>query len=109
MKAILSIFICLAMLVSGLAFAEPAETPVSKLATIDNISVQVGTKSYDLPLAGHLGVSADSESALIDFGLDYNSDTLFPFQIKVTKDAISLLDRQIHHRVYLRSGAAGER
>ena len=91
MKAILSIFICLAMLVSGLAFAEPAETPVSKLATIDNISVQVGTKSYDLPLAGHLGVSADSESALIDFGLDYNSDTLFPFQIKVTKDAISLL------------------
>ncbi len=91
MKAILSIFICLAMLVSGLAFAEPAETPVSKLATIDNISVQVGTKSYDLPLAGHLGVSADSESALIDFGLDYNSDTLFPFQIKVTKDALSLL------------------
>ncbi len=91
MKAILSIFICLAMLVSGLAFAEPAETPFSKLATIDNISVQVGTKSYDLPLAGHLGVSADSESALIDFGLDYNSDTLFPFQIKVTKDAISLL------------------
>ena len=91
MKAILSIFICLAMLVSGLAFAEPAETPVSKLATIDNISVQVGTKSYDLPLAGHLGVSADSESALIDFGLDYNSDTLFPFQIKVAKDAISLL------------------
>lgn len=91
MKAILSIFICLAMLVSGLAFAEPAETPFSKLATIDNISVQVGTKSYDLPLAGHLGVSADSESALIDFGLDYNSDTLFPFQIKVTKDALSLL------------------
>lgn len=91
MKAVLSIFICLAMLVSGLAFAEPAETPFSKLATIDNISVQVGTKSYDLPLAGHLGVSADSESALIDFGLDYNSDTLFPFQIKVTKDAISLL------------------
>lgn len=91
MKAILSIFICLTMLVSGLAFAEPAETPFSKLATIDNISVQVGTKSYDLPLAGHLGVSADSESALIDFGLDYNSDTLFPFQIKVTKDAISLL------------------
>ena len=91
MKAILSIFICLAMLVSGLAFAEPAETPVSKLATIDNSSVQVGTKSYDLPLAGHLGVSADSESALIDFGLDYNSDTLFPFQRKVTKDAISLL------------------
>lgn len=91
MKAILSIFICLAMLVSGLAFAEPAETPVSKLATIDNISVQVGTKSYDLPLAGHFGVSADSESALIDFGLDYNSDTLFPFQIKVTKDALSLL------------------
>lgn len=91
MKAILSIFICLAMLVSGLAFAEPAETPFSKLATIDNISVQVGTKSYDLPLAGHLGVSADSESTLIDFGLDYNSDTLFPFQIKVTKDAISLL------------------
>ena len=91
MKAVLSIFICLAMLVSGLAFAEPAETPVSKLATIDNISVQVGTKSYDLPLAGHLGVSADSESALIDFGLDYNSDTLFPFQIKVTKDALSLL------------------
>lgn len=91
MKAILSIFICLAMLVSGLAFAEPAETPFSKLATIDNISVQVGTKSYYLPLAGHLGVSADSESALIDFGLDYNSDTLFPFQIKFTKDAISLL------------------
>lgn len=91
MKAVLSIFICLAMLVSGLAFAEPAETPFSKLATIDNISVQVGTKSYDLPLAGHLGVSADSESALIDFGLDYNSDTLFPFQIKVTKDALSLL------------------
>ena len=91
MKAILSIFICLAMLVSGLAFAEPAETPFSKLATIDNISVQVGTKSYDLPLAGHLGVSADSESALIDFGLDYNSDTLFPFQMKVTKDALSLL------------------
>ena len=91
MKAILSIFICLAMLVSGLAFAEPAETPVSKLATIDNISVQVGTKSYDLPLAGHFGVSADSESALIDFGLDYNSDTLFPIQVKVTKDALSLL------------------
>lgn len=91
MKAILSIFICLAMLVSGLAFAEPAETPFSKLATIDNISVQVGTKSYDLPLAGHLGVSGDSESVLIDFGVDYNSDTLFPFQIKVTKDAISLL------------------
>lgn len=91
MKAILSIFICLAMLVSGLAFAEPAETPVSKLATIDNISVQVGTKSYDLPLAGHLGVSGDSESVLIDFGVDYNSDTLFPFQIKVTKDVLSLL------------------
>lgn len=91
MKAILSIFICLAMLVSGLAFAEPADAPISKLATIDNISVQVGTKSYDLPLAGHLGVSGDSESVLIDFGVDYNSDTLFPFQIKVTKDAISLL------------------
>lgn len=91
MKAILSIFICLAMLVSGLAFAEPAETPVSKLDTIDNISVQVGTKSYDLPLAGHFGFSADSESALIDFGLDYNSDTLFPIQVKVTKDALSLL------------------
>lgn len=91
MKAILSIFICLAMLVSGLAFAEPADAPISKLATIDNISVQVGTKSYDLPLAGHLGVSGDSESVLIDFGVDYNSDTLFPFQIKVTKDALSLL------------------
>lgn len=91
MKAILSIFICLAMLVSGLAFAEPADAPISKLATIDNISVQVGTKSYDLPLAGHLGVSADSESVLIDFGVDYNSDTLFPFQMKVTKDALSLL------------------
>lgn len=91
MKAILSIFICLTMLVSGLAFAEPADAPVSKLATIDNISVQVGTKSYDLPLAGHLGVSGDSESVLIDFGVDYNSDTLFPFQIKVTKDALSLL------------------
>lgn len=91
MKAILSIFICLAMLVSGLAFAEPADAPISKLATIDNISVQVGTKSYDLPLAGHFGVSGDSESVLIDFGVDYNSDTLFPFQIKVTKDALSLL------------------
>ena len=91
MKAILSIFICLAMLVSGLAFAEPVEPPVSTQTTIDNISVQVGTKNYDLPLTGRFGVSADSESMLFDFGLDYNSDTLFPFQIKVTKDALSLL------------------
>lgn len=91
MKAILSILICLAMMVSGLAFAEPAETLVSTQATIDNISVQVGTKSYDLPLAGRFGVSVDSESVLFDFGLDYNSDTLFPFQMKFTKDALSLL------------------
>ena len=91
MKAILSILICLAMMVSGLAFAEPVEPPVSTQTTIDNISVQVGTKNYDLPLTGRFGVSADSESMLFDFGLDYNSDTLFPFQMKLTKDALSLL------------------
>lgn len=93
MKAILSILICLAMMVSGLAFAEPAETLVSKCVSIDNAVVKLDGKTYELPLALVYGIRLDPATGetLIDFRLDYQDEALFPLQAKLASDGISLL------------------
>lgn len=93
MKAILSILICLAMMVSGLAFAEPAETLVSKCVSIDNAVVKLDGKTYELPLALVYGIRLDPATGetLIDFRLDYQDEALFPLQAKLASDGMSLL------------------
>ena len=93
MKAILSILICLAMMVSGLAFAEPAETLVSKCVSIDNAVVKLDGKTYELPLALVYGMRLDPATGetLIDFRLDYQDEALFPLQAKLASDGMSLL------------------
>lgn len=91
MKAFLSIFLCFTLLLGCFAMAEPTDTAVSKQLTISDISVRIGSNSYELPLEGKIGYAAGDDGILFDIGLDYNSDTLFPIQAKLTQDSLSLL------------------
>ena len=96
MKSVLSVMLCLALLLSSLAFAEANETDVSeavsysKLLTIDDIHVSISGEEYELPVVANMGIAADEDSVLLDFGLDYNSDTLFPVQVKLEEDGAAL-------------------
>ena len=90
MKVFCSLILCLALLVSGFAFAEQ---PVAKCVSIDNAVVKLDGESYELPLALVYGMQLDPATGetLIDFRVDYQDEALFPFQIRFASDALSLL------------------
>ncbi len=91
MKHFLSILLCLAMLASAFAFAETTDTILSKRCVIDDIVVEVDGESFALPVTGDIGIACSDNAILMDFGLEYDSDALFPIQVKFAKDSFSLL------------------
>lgn len=90
MNRILSIFVCIAMLLSVACFAEEA-APASTAITISDVVVSLNGEDYALPQTATLNVAADGENALLDFFMTSGEDTLFPVQAKMDEAGLSLL------------------
>lgn len=90
MNRILSIFVCIAMLLSVACFAEEA-APTSMAITLSDVVVTLNGEDYALPQTATLGVAADGESALLDFFMTSGADALFPVQAKLDESGLALL------------------
>ena len=90
MNRILSIFICIAMLLSVACLAEEA-APTSTVITLSDVVVSINDEDYALPQTATLNVAADGENALLDFFMTSGEDTLFPVQAKMDEAGLSLL------------------
>ncbi len=90
MKHVLGILLCFALLASSFAFAETADFRLSKNCTFKDIVIQIDDETFELPVAANLGMAYREDGILMDFGVDYDSETLFPFQVKITNDAFSM-------------------
>lgn len=90
MNRILSIFVCIAMLLSVACFAEEA-APTAMAVTISDVVVSLNGEDYALPQTATLNVAADGENALLDFFMTSGEDTLFPIQAKMDEAGLSLL------------------
>ena len=90
MNRILSIFICIAMLLSVACFAEEA-APTSTVITLSDVVVSINDEDYALPQTATLNVAADGASALLDFFVASGEDVLFPAQARMDESGLALL------------------
>lgn len=91
MNSILSIFICLAMLMSGAYGTEDPAQPASRVTTISDVVVTINDEEYALNPGVALGVATQENTALFDFSMPTGDDVLFPVQAKVSEEGVSVL------------------
>ena len=90
-NSILSIFLALAMMMSG-AFATPDETALaSKVLTIGNVQLTINGEEYALNPQLRMGVQTQNGEALFDVGMPLEDRVLFPIQLKIAEDGITAL------------------
>lgn len=91
MNSLLSIFVCLAMLLSGAYTAEDPAAPMSTVATISDVVVTLNGEEYALPQMLSLGVSTQNNTALFDVSMTSGDYTLFPAQLKLDDAGLAVL------------------
>lgn len=91
MNSILSIFVCLAMLMSGAYGTEDPAQPASRVTTISDVVVTINDEEYALNPGVALGVATQENTALFDFSMPTGDDVLFPVQAKVSEEGVSVL------------------
>ena len=87
---LISILLSLAMMLTGVG-GEGQPEQASRVATLHNVMVIYNGEPVRLTPEAHLGVSTDGESALFDFGVDLDGDTLMPVQVGVNGDGVTAL------------------
>ena len=101
---LISILLSLAMMLTGVG-GEGQPVQASRVATLRNIMVTYNGEPVRLAPEAHLGVSADGESALFDFGVDLDGDTLMPVQVGVNGDGVTALFAGSGEAVTVTAGA----
>lgn len=91
MNSLLSIFVCLAMMLSGAYTAEDPAAPMSTVATISDVVVTLNGEEYALPQTLSLGVSTQNNTALFDVAMTNGDHTLFPAQLKLDDAGLAML------------------
>lgn len=86
----LAILISFAMMLTG-AGADGQSAEASRTLVLHNISVTYNDETVTLEPSLRLGAYTDGEKAVFDIGLPMGDETLFPFQLGVDKDGVTLL------------------
>ena len=89
---ILAILISLAMMLTG-AGAEGQPAEASRTLTLHNISLTYNGETIELAPALTLGASTDGEKAVFDVGVSCGDETLFPMQLGVNEDGLTVLSK----------------
>lgn len=87
---LLSMLLCVAMLLSGFAFAE-APAAAASVVTIRDIVVSLQDQEYPLNPSLFFGAHAGENSALLDLGMNLGEDVLFPVQTKIDENGVAVL------------------
>ena len=86
---LLAILVSLAMMITGASGAQPGET-VANVSTISNFTLSVDGRSVTLEPTIRAGVQTDGETALFDIALESHGQELFPIQLAVDNDALTV-------------------
>lgn len=90
MNSIISLFVCLAMLVSGAGLSADPNAAAARTAVISDIVLTIEGESYALNPQIAFGVQTENNSALFDFGILSGEDVLFPMQVKLDDAGVAL-------------------
>ena len=88
--SIIAMLVSLAMMLTG-AGAAGAPVEMSRTLTISNVTLNVNDQTVTLDPSVHAGVTTDGESALFDFAVDSEGETLFPVQLKADAAGLTAL------------------
>ena len=87
---ILAMLISLAMMLTGVGGeGQPADG--ARSLVLHDVCITYNDENLTLNPALRLGVATDGEKAVYDLGVDLNGETLFPMQLGVAEDGLTLL------------------
>lgn len=91
MNSILSIFVCLAMLLSGAYTAEDPAALASASITLSDVTFYIDEASYKLDPTLTMSALTENGEALFDLHMNCGEEVLFPIQLKLMEEGIGLL------------------
>ncbi|MEE1200279.1 MAG: hypothetical protein U0L09_06475, partial [Christensenellales bacterium] len=77
----LSVFVALAMFLSGGYHAEDPDAYSARTLRISDVLLTIGREEYPIDLVPSVGVATENGSALFDFSVRHDDDSLYPLQI----------------------------
>lgn len=90
MNTLLSVFVTIAMLLSGAGYSANPDAYSSMVTTIGNVVLTINGEEYALNPSVSFGAATENGTALFDVGMTLGEETLFPVQVKLDDAGVSL-------------------